>query len=83
MTLTGHVTLPCEEYIFIFDNGWGMFSWCSGWMQGWHASGCRCKNFFWLKWLKTFLHIQKTEELELGQDVLKCSNPDRIMVQSG
>jgi len=48
--MTGHVTLPCKVNIFIFDNDWGMFSWCSGW----HASGCRFnswsgQNFFWLK----------------------------------
>jgi len=28
-TMTGHVTLPSEVYIFILDNAWGMFSWCS------------------------------------------------------
>jgi len=28
--MTGHVTLPCEVYIFLFDNAWDMFSWYSG-----------------------------------------------------
>jgi len=62
--MTGHVTLPCEVYIFIFDSAWSMFSSCSGWMQGWHASLVvagsflgQVKKFFWLKWLKTFLYI--------------------------
>jgi len=42
--MTGHVTLPCEVYIWYihFDNDLlGMVSECSGWMQGCHASGYR------------------------------------------
>jgi len=39
--MTGHATLPCEVYTFIFDNDW---AWSVGvviWMQGRHTGGCR------------------------------------------
>jgi len=55
-------------------------------MQGWHASGCRLNSW---SGQKTFL-IEVIEnlslhskELELGQDVLRYSNTDSIMAQSG
>jgi len=51
-------------------------------MPSWHASGCRFnswsgKKFFLVENLSLY-----SKELELGQDVLRYSNPDRIMAQS-
>jgi len=56
-------------------------------MQGWHASGLvvagsilgQVKIFFWLKLVENLSLYSK----ELGQDVLRYSNSDRIMAQSG
>jgi len=46
--MTGHVSLPYKVYIFIFDNAWACsvtVVYSNGWMQDWHASGCRFNSW--------------------------------------
>jgi len=57
--------LPCEVYIFIFDNAWacsvGVVVECKAGMLVVASSIVgQLKIFFYLKWLKTFLRIQKS-----------------------
>jgi len=99
--MTGHVTLPCEFFIFdnaclylylfltmlgalfIFDNAWGMFSWCSveckaGMLVVVVQFLFRSKNLL-VEVVKNLSLYSKELRVRARCAQVGYSNPDRIM----